>query len=159
MPSYSITLTLDAPLAGEAVHDIGGQVASDIDAYLVTTGIDEERRAFLTLAHRGGPANPDTLRAVVHAIVDRFAAAGHRVSTIEHIDSMTEAEVDRRIAALATPELLGTTEFCELLGVTRQGLYHLRDTDPSFPAQIGRGVWLAHIARSYATERTQRRDM
>ena len=54
------------------------------------------------------------------------SAAGHTVTGVEHLESRTEAEVDRRISAGGLPELIGTAKFCELLGITRQGLYHGR---------------------------------
>jgi hypothetical protein len=147
MSDWVVNLTLDDDTAGtpEALREWTARL-KDFDASAAR--VPQRGQVTLHLYLTAG----DPLKATnvaYDAVVERLAR------TPVGIETITEAEYDRRADEPTMPELMSAAEIADELGVRRQRVHQLRE-NPAFPAPLaelrGGAVWDAAAVRKFSEE-------
>ena len=122
-----------APVAEPAVAEPGAAVVYD------------ETRLSITLTVETTSGNPLRAGELGRQIVSRaVAATGASIANWLGVEALTDEEADRRLAHPPIPELIGTPEAGEILGVSRQRVHQLRQREdfPDPVVELGSGpLW------------------
>ena len=113
-----------SPGATPGVEDPGAAVVYD------------DTRLSITLTVETSSANPLRAGELGRQIVSRaVATTGASIASWLGVEAVTDDEADRRLADPPIPELVGTPEAGEILGVSRQRVHQLRQRE-DFPAPV-----------------------
>ena len=142
----------DPPLAGAAAAGPGAAPAA---AALTMCTLTEDGSMTWCLARRPGDGGDVTdAIATVRAAVDGLPGVQTGRIHVDMVSGLTATEVCERLAAAASPELIGLDEFARLLGVERPEFDRLRDEDPALPRAVRQGLWRRDAAQRYTAAGT-----
>ncbi len=167
--TLDITAEFDPALHGPTeARELGAEIARRRNCHLAATitGPDTSRITWSFLATDPGQP-PEVLLLDLVRLTQHLGAlegdedSGYTTSVDIRVVAMecaTSAEIARRLAQPSIPDLIGTGDFADLLGISRQRLHQLQAAEPvtEFPQPLARGVYLRAAADRYAASRLAR---
>ncbi len=132
MNTWQVTVDLDTarPLGGDDLD----LVVDALEAHgAALSWLDVELSISMTIETSGSPTRAGEL--AVRAATTAVRGAGTDVARWRGVEALTADEADRRLTEPAIPELVGTPEAGQVLGVSRQRIHQLRGRD-DFPAPV-----------------------
>lgn len=164
MSTWNIRLTcrLKQPLDEDLAQHAGSHItrADGVTLGLVALA-DDGHRYTVALTADSDDSPGDLGRDAADTLDAALATVGATVDTWEAVEVLSPAEVERRTARLAIPEMVDAKRFAELCDVRVQRIYELeaerkagRRSD--FPTPVVPGYWLATAAERFAATRSRK---
>ena len=150
--ALTVTLRADPPLDAAAAARLAGGGAAAPPA--MWTHPPAGAMTWCLARRPGDGGDVTDAIATVRAAVDGLPGVQTGRIHVDMVSGLTATEVCERLAAAASPELIGLDEFARLLGVERPEFDRLRDEDPALPRAVRQGLWRRDAAQRYTAAGT-----